>query len=154
MLLQIDDWVFDVDVDATRQRSALESADHCFCKNCQNFYIAFGTFCSKLGPFLDRFGLFWDAPDCMSAVEYTLERVDYDPAYYVFGAILQWGTKPLTVGNIRIQPEFTPEFLDGSHCFVLAVQSLALPWLLDPEDFEGPMVPDSKISSRNTDIPQ
>ena len=158
MLLQIDGWVFDVDEEGTRERSALELAEHCSCKNCQNFYAALGTFCPHLGPFLARFGLFWDAPDRMSPVEYTLDRVDYDPQYHVFGTILEYGKTPMSAGNVTVTAQPSEGLLEGKPCFTLLVSDISLPWVLDPKDVDDPNIPQRSIFSRifrkNPNIPQ
>lgn len=40
MVLNIDDWIFDVDLKKTMEYSSLLSADHCCCGYCVNYYLA------------------------------------------------------------------------------------------------------------------
>ena len=37
MILKIDDWEFDIDLERTMAYSAAEAADHCTCAYCRNF---------------------------------------------------------------------------------------------------------------------
>ena len=52
MILQIDDWKFDIDMERTMEYSAKEAAEHCDCAYCRNFYAAVDEHCSDLRPFL------------------------------------------------------------------------------------------------------
>lgn len=137
MRLQIDDWLFDVDLEATRAYSVQESSGHCDCASCCNFYAAVDAYVPQLRPFLAQFGLQIDAPDRMSPMQYSLERVDYDPMYYVAGSIVEKGSTAMVVGNVRILADQTDALINGRSCFALNIDALSLPWLLDPLEFDG-----------------
>lgn len=161
MLLQIDDWIFEVDVEKTSAYSAAEAAEHCTCANCRNFYADIDRVNPKLRPFLAQFGLNLEAPDRMSPIDYSAQRIDYDPIYYVFGRILQSGSYEMAAGNANIVATTLPNGLDGSPGFQLDVYDISLSWVLDePFDDGVPDVPRRKdllsrlFGRRNTEIIQ
>lgn len=136
MIVKIDEWVFDVDTAATMEYSAAEAAEHCTCANCRNFYAAVDEHYPQLRPFLAQFGLDMEAPDRMSPMDYSPERIDYDPMYYVFGKILQPGHYELSAGRANIVVTPMDGTLEGRLYFQLDVYEVMLPWVLD-EPFEG-----------------
>lgn len=132
MILQIDDWVFDIDIDQTMAYSAAEAAAHCECAYCRNFYGAVDQAYPELRLFLSQFGLDMEAPD--EQMPYDVDgRMYYDSVYMVCGCITQWGVKPIRLGNVLIRPSV------GGDCnhscqqpnFALEVDSVILPWILD-----------------------
>lgn len=132
MILQIDDWVFDINIDQTMSYSAAEAAEHCECAYCRNFYGAVDQAYPVLRPFLTQFGLDIEAPD--EQMPYDMDgKIYYDSVYMVCGSISQWGLKPFRLGNVLIRPSIG----GGSdhHCpkpnFALEVESVILPWILD-----------------------
>ena len=131
MIIEIDDWKFDVDLDATMQYSAAEAAEHCTCGYCRNFYAAVDRFYPDLRPFLAQFGVDIEAPD---------ELIPYEPTvmegfYAVCGRVLRFGSKPMSVDGVRIciaEPDdlhvnvFCPE-----PYFALNTGFMELSWLLE-----------------------
>ena len=140
MIIEIDDWKFDVELDATMQYSAAEAAEHCTCGYCRNFYAAVDRFYPDLRPFLAQFGVDIEAPD---------ELIPYEPTvmegfYAVCGRVLRFGSKPMSVDGLRIciaEPDdlhvnvFCPE-----PYFVLNTGFMELDWVLEEkmEDVASP----------------
>lgn len=146
MIVKIDDWAFDVAITATMEYSAKEAAEHCTCAYCRNFYTAVDFCYPELRPFLARFGLDVEAPDRMSPVDYSRDRIDYDPIYYVFGKIQNYGLYELSAGLANIVPSPMEGKLEGKPCFRLDLYEVSLPWVLD-EPFEGGIPEPSPKSS-------
>ena len=65
MIIELFDWKFDVDVERTMARSALEAAEHCDCAYCRNFYATVDEENPELRYFLAEFGLDIEAPDVL-----------------------------------------------------------------------------------------
>ena len=57
MIIKIDAWKFDVDLNATMAYSAQEAMDHCTCGYCRNFYASVDIVYPNLRPFLAEFGV-------------------------------------------------------------------------------------------------
>ena len=75
MILNIHDWIFDVNIDATMALSAAQANDHCQCGYCRNFYSTIDRSCLHLRSFLSQFGLDVDGPDEMCPYEPTIYEV-------------------------------------------------------------------------------
>ena len=131
MILTIEDWVFDVDVERTTAYSRQEAAENCQCDHCRNFYFGLDSACPQLRPFLAQFGIQPEAPDRMSPIGYAMHRIEYDPMYYVFGRIIRYGSSNLLVGNVEIIPEACDAYFEEGSVFSLSVNGLALPWKID-----------------------
>ena len=131
MILQIDDWKFQVDLERTKEHSSFVSSEHCTCGYCENYYRAAGMTYPELKPFLCRFGIMVDGPSEMYPIEPTLYLV----GYRVFGQILQFGKGPMMVGSVPV----TAEPVDDVH-FMLEVGEIPLPWVL-AEDMEEVISP-------------
>ena len=134
MILQIDDWKFDIDMERTMAYSANEATEHCGCAYCRNFYVAVDQEYPALRPYLAQFGLNIEAPDEQMPYDYQ-EKMYYDSAYMVSGTILSMGRKPLLVGDVLISPKSADD-VQINHscpepCFALDVGTVALPWVLD-----------------------
>ena len=140
MILQIDDWKFEIDMVATMEYSLVELAEHCDCAYCRNFYATVDATYPKLRPFLAQFGVEVEAPD---------EMMPYTPTfienwYAVSGTILQKGLQPFFVDGTRVLPLTDDEARMNTVCpqprFVLAVGTMDLPWVLDEpmEDVVSP----------------
>lgn len=131
MILQIEDWIFDIDITRTMEYSAQEAAEHCDCAYCRNFYAAVDEKYPKLRPFLARFGMDIEAP--VELMPYDVNQdMFYDGVYAISGSIIQSGA-PIMIDDISIRP--TVE-MDVNHscplpCFALNVGTLILPWVLD-----------------------
>ena len=77
MIVQISDWIFDVDIPATMEYSAHIWEDHCLCGYCRNFYEALNGAYPPMAPFLEQFGMNSLTPEEMSPIEPTLCMVSY-----------------------------------------------------------------------------
>jgi hypothetical protein len=105
--------------------------------------------CPELRCFLGQFGIHPEAPDRMSPIGYSAQRIDYDPMYYVFGRIIRYGNRNLSADDVEIIPASSDALFEEGTVFSLSIAGLSLPWLLD--------VPfDSSIFQQNeeTDLPQ
>ncbi len=144
MLLQIDDWKFDVDIEGTMAYSAAEATEHCDCAYCRNFYAAVDGAFPKLRPFLAQFGLDIEAPDELMPFTATNMMV----LYAVSGKILQYSKEPIMLDGLRIDPEPHEVSRINTECprpiFILSVGTFDLPWVLDE-----PLVEDEIVSPAN-----
>ncbi|MBQ9761639.1 MAG: hypothetical protein IJV82_01015 [Oscillospiraceae bacterium] len=144
MVLEIDDWKFDIDMAATMEYSAAEAADHCTCAYCRNFYAAVDNTYPNLRTFLAQFGIDIEAPDeLMPFTSIMLMNL-----YAVSGSILQFSKEPILVDGIKVFPETAEQAMINTYCprpyFVLSVGTMDLPWVLDE-----PMEEDQIISPAN-----
>ena len=124
MILQIDDWKFDIDMECTMAYSANEVAVHCDCAYCRNFYGAIDQLHPQLRPFLAQFGLDIEAPEEMLPV--IDESILYDPTYKVFGRIIQQGSFEMQAGLCSIVARE-----EANDCFLLDCYEVFLPWTLN-----------------------
>ena len=131
MQLRINDWEFDIDLEATREHSSFAAQDHCTCAYCENYYRTVRGCCPELSPFLKRFGLDLDGPVEMYPFEPTL----YLAGYRVRGRIIRAGLAPIMVGGVPIAAE------PRDHgCFMLEAGEICLPWVMQehPDDVVSP----------------
>lgn len=131
MLLKINDWEFDIDLEATREHSSFAAQDHCTCPYCENYYRTVRSCYPALIPFLKGFGLDIDGPVEMYPFEPTL----YLAGYRVRGEILRVGLSPMMVDGVPVSAEPKED-----RCFLLEVGEMALPWVMaeNPEDVISP----------------
>ena len=131
MRLKINDWEFDIDLEATREHSSFAATDHCNCAYCQNYYRAVSLCYPSLGQFLKAFGLQVEGPVEM----YPFEPTVYLAGYRVRGKILKFGAAPMMVDGIPVAADPRQE-----EFFMLEVGEMALPWLLqeDPDEVISP----------------
>ena len=131
MILKINDWEFDIDLEATREHSSFASEDHCTCGYCENYYRAAKQCYPGLKPFLKRFGLEVDGPVEMYPIEPTL----YISGYRVTGRILKLGIAPMMVDGIPVSADPRDE-----RSFMLEVGEMPLPWVLTehPDEVVSP----------------
>lgn len=140
MLLEIDEWKFDIDFAATMEYSAGEAREHCTCAYCRNFYAAVDDTYPELRPFLGQFGLDIEAPDELMPFAATNVSV----LYAVSGRIVTRGSGPIMAGDIRVFPEEWEISMVNTDCpdpiFILDAGPFDLPWLLDEaiDDVESP----------------
>ena len=140
MILQIDDWVFDIDMATTMEYTSSELSEHCDCAYCRNFYAAVDNTYPQLRPFLAQFGVEVEAPDELMPFTATL----VENWYAVSGTILQKGLQPIVVDGTKVLPLNADEALMNTACpkpfFVLSVGTMDLPWVLDEpmEDVASP----------------
>ncbi len=124
MVLQIDDWVFRVDLDKTKEHSSFVSSEHCTCGYCENYYRSISAAYPGLPSFLSGFGIFIDGPSEMYPIEPTL----YLAGYRVFGEIVSYGKAPMMVDGVPV----TAEPVDDVH-FMLEVGEMYLSWVLEED---------------------
>ena len=124
MVLQIDDWVFRIDLEKTKEHSSYVSSEHCTCGYCENYYRSVAIIYPELKPFLSKFGALIDGPSEMYPIEPTL----YLAGYRVFGSIVTYGKEPIMVSGIPV----SPEPVDEVH-FMLEVGEMPLPWVLSED---------------------
>lgn len=134
MILQIEDWKFDLDLASTMDYSANEAAEHCECGYCRNFYAAVDRVYPGLRPFLAQFGLNIEAPD--EQLPYDFQgKMYYDSTYLVFGKILQQGKDAIYLDQVEIRPvaewNLDIEVQRQQPSFALEVNSVVLPWVLE-----------------------
>jgi len=127
LVLKIDDWVFRVDLEKTREHSSFVSSEHCTCGYCENYYRSVIRTYPGLKPFLSGFGVLVDAPSEMYPIEPTL----YLAGYRVFGSIVTYGKGPMMVDGIPV----TAEPVDEVH-FLLEAGEMFLPWVLEADMHE------------------
>ena len=136
MLLQIEDWIFEIDIEKTQRHSSAEAAENCRCAMCRNFYRGLDGDYAGLKGKLSSFGICAEAPEKMNATVFCEEQILYDPMYYVFGRIVRIGNGPFLAGSALIFPADFEELLDESPLFRLQIVGVTCPWLLE-EPFTG-----------------
>ena len=133
MILNIQDWVFYVDIPATMAYSAELCADHCECGYCKNYYQAVRQCYPSLVPYLLRFGINIEGPVDFLPIEPTLCIV----SYAVCGRILTHGKNLIDLGDISLSVQQSSELDYSLSCgdpyFVFTTNALKLPWLLDED---------------------
>ena len=134
MILQISDWIFDVDIPATMAYSQAVWEDHCTCGYCRNFYEAMDEAYPQLKSFLKNFGMNSLTPEEMSPIEPTLCIV----SYCFSGTIVKHGIYPIDIDGVVLSvsthqenPLYEPPF--GKPFFVFTTGLLELPWILDQD---------------------
>lgn len=131
MILELDDWLFEVDITATMIDSADKAHDHCTCGYCRNFYEALDGTYPNLRAFLAQFGIDAEGVSELLPFAPTVYLVGYD----VKGSILSRGKHPVMVDGAAVEPE-----VKNGACFRLTVGELTLPWILD-EDMDEVVSP-------------
>lgn len=131
MRLRINDWEFDIDLEATKEHSSFAAQDHCTCSYCENYYRSVSVCYPGIRLFLKQFGLDIDGPVEMYPFEPTL----YLSGYRVHGKILRFGLEPMMVDGVPISAEPREDW-----CFMLEIGELSLPWVMpeDPEEVVSP----------------
>lgn len=133
MILEIDDWKFDVDIARTMEYSAAEAAEHCECAYCRNFYAAINDHCPELRTFLAQFGIDAEAPDALYPYDSHKDLLWYEGEYVVFGSILRFGKKPIVADASQIfliEPLSEDRYSLPQPYFLLSFDSVEMNWLL------------------------
>lgn len=96
--MELEDWLFQVDLKATQEKTATYALDYCECAYCRNYYETMGHTYPGIPEFLLRFGVNFKGP---------VEVMPYEPTYIlvcyrVFGEILHWGTAPIEVDGVLV----------------------------------------------------
>lgn len=120
MILKLDDWRFQVNVEATAERTRKDSYEHCQCGYCKNFYDAIDVAYPHLRSVMEHFGINLEGPCELMPFEPTLMLA----CYRVEGQILRWGRSQLSVQGVTLLPEAGDE-----DTFLLWVGEVKLPWL-------------------------
>lgn len=140
MLLQISDWLFDLNLQETMDYSTNILADHCQCGYCRNFYQTIDSSYPQLRPFLAQFGMHPETPEEMMPFEPTLCMA----SYCVSGKVIQRGNSPLEIDRIVFSVEDQESTDYDTTCptpyFVLRTGYLELPWVLE-EDMDEVISP-------------
>ena len=131
MILQIDDWEFDIDEERTKAHSSFAVNTHCTCGYCENYYRAADQVFPELRLFLEQFFVELTGPSEMYPFEPTLCFLGYK----VYGRILKFGRGPIMVSGVPVMP--TPREPD---LFMLEVGEMTLPWILE-EDMDEVISP-------------
>ena len=131
MILKIDDWIFEIDPEKTKEHSSFAVKSHCTCGYCENFYRTSEAACPGLRAFLDGFFVDIQGPSEMYPFEPTLCLLGYK----VWGRILSYGREPMMAGGIPIVPVPREKGL-----FLLEVGEIELPWVLE-EDMDEVVSP-------------
>lgn len=131
MLLEFGDWKFNVDVEATQERTRKYSFDHCECGYCKNFYDSIDQTYPQLRAAMEIFGVNLEGPCELMPFEPTLMLA----CYRVDGSIEQWGQSQMYIGGIPLIPE-----AGDAETFLLWVGEMRIPWLQEeqPEDVVSP----------------
>ena len=144
MILEIEDWKFDIDMERTMAYSANEAAEHCDCAYCRNFYAAVDSTFPSLRPILAKFGIDVEAPDELMPFTAT----NMETYYAVSGKIVQYGKGSIPCDGLNIYPEPPEVSLVNTACprpaFFIHVGCFDLPWVLDE-----PLVEDEIVSPAN-----
>ena len=140
MIISVQDWVFDLNADATSQYCKHVISDSCECGYCRNFRQAINGTVPELNAFLTQIGGRVDAPEELMPYEPTI----YEASYCISGKILQYGTSSILCGTTKIDV-LTAEDTDyETKCeapyFVLRTGCIELPWVLD-EDMDEVVSP-------------
>lgn len=140
MILQVDNWVFDVDIPATMAYSSGVWDDHCTCGYCRNFYETLNGEYPQLRDFLKQFGMNSLTPEELSPIEPTLCML----SYCISGKVIKNGVFPIDLGGVVLSvametdPLYQPSF--GQPFFVFNTGLLELPWVLE-EDMDEVISP-------------
>ena len=126
MILNILDWSFDVDVEATRDHTTQNAADHCTCGYCKNYYDTVSQTYPDLLSVLEQFGVNIHGPSELMPFEPTLLLA----CYRVQGKVIIWGNREILVQGVPL----TPEYADDRSFFLWAGE-MPLPWVQEiPEE--------------------
>ena len=129
MILRLGDWVLEVDIPSTMERSGQHAADHCLCGYCQNFYSTVDHAYPSIRPFLARFGVDIEGPDEFCPFEPTI----CEATYIVRGRIIQQGSQDISVDGIPIliSAELDLDHAPPQPSFGIMVGLMELPWVLE-----------------------
>lgn len=133
MIITLEDWVLDIDLENTHAYTDHLLSDHCECGYCRNFYTTVEEVYPGFRRFLKQFGADAEAPVDFLPVEPTLCVV----SYAVSGSILSTGNRPIHVGNCSFKIESMEQLDYELKCkkpyFVFTSQFLELPWVLNED---------------------
>lgn len=131
MILKVNDWIFDIDEEKTKEHSSFALESHCTCGYCVNYYTCVDSVYPNLRPFLEQFLLEIEGPSEMYPIEPTLCLI----AYKVYGRIVRAGYGPVMVDGLPVMAEVI-----DAELFKLEVGEIPLPWVLQ-EDMDEVISP-------------
>ena len=133
MLVSVDDWLFDVDIEQNMKISSAQADDHCTCGYCRNYYASVDRAYPSLRAFLTNFGVDIEGPDELSPFEPTI----YEASYIIHGRVVSRASGCIFVDGIPVKVvsamEADMDTVRPSPYFVLVVGLMELPWLLDED---------------------
>ena len=129
MHLQLGDWLLDVDVSSTMERTGRHADDHCECGYCRNFYLTVDKAYPNIRPFFAQFGVNIEGPDEFCPYEPTI----CEASYIICGKIVRHGTQQIHVDGIPvlISSELDLDHVPPQPSFGMTVGLLELPWVLE-----------------------
>lgn len=137
MIVKIEEAIFDVDIDATK--NYYKENTLCDCQDCRNFYVQVEKKYPALAKFLSSFRVDVSRPDELGAAK-TDNIIDYQfAAYTVAGELLQSDKYEMAlVGdktplNITVDSSYVPNEQVTEDYFTITVYGIQLPWVLDEE---------------------
>ena len=131
MILTINDWKFEVNLEQTREHSSFSASRHCTCAYCENYYRSVDLACPGLRQFLENFGIDIEGPVEMFPFEPTICLL----SYRVTGRIVEYGFAPILVDHVPVLPK-----MEDERQFKLEVGEMELPWVMleDPNEVVSP----------------
>ncbi len=150
MIIQKDNYIFDVDIEATKSYSLNHSL--CDCNEDRNFYIQAKDKFPKLTEFLSDFGILIERPDETASVPLNNEIQYLFTAYTVIGKIANSPKCEFDLFDgelslhIVIDNEYIPNEQTTDEYFTINIYNICLPWVLDePFPFDNHIPLSSKI---------
>ena len=150
MNIQKNNYIFDVDIEATKIYSLNHSL--CECSEDRNFYIQAKDKFPKLTEFLSDFGILIERPDETASVPLNNEIQYLFTAYTVIGKIVNSPKCEFDLFDgelslhIVIDNEYIPNEQTTDEYFTINIYNICLPWVLDePFPFDNPISLSSKI---------
>ena len=131
MEIQISDWLFQVNLEATFAHTINNSLDHCECAYCKNYYECVDMVYPEISQFLAQFGAVKDGPSELMPFEPTVMLA----CYRIVGSVLCWGDSQIMAGAVPVSVEAAE---DGT--FLLWIGEFVLPWC-QPEPEEDVISP-------------
>ena len=131
MVLRVNDWIFDIDEEKTKEHSSFALKSHCTCGYCVNYYTCADKAYPDLRTFLEQFFLELEGPSEFYPFEPTLCLL----AYKVYGTIRQVGNGPIMIDGLPVMGEVIDEDM-----FKLVIGEISLPWVLE-EDMDEVISP-------------
>jgi len=140
MIVSVQDWIFDVDIEATSRYCSDVVANPCNCGYCRNFRAAVNKEVPELNQFLSQLGSSVVAPEELMPYEPTV----FEGSYCISGKILQRGNDVRISEHCWLSVLTEDETDYETQCpkpfFVLRSNSMELPWVLD-EDMDEVVSP-------------
>lgn len=140
MLIHIQEWILDVDIDATMKYSSELFAEHCECGYCRNYYSTVCDIYPELNTLLTKLGINHESPVDFLPIEPTLCII----SYALCGSIVKHGSQWIAIGEAMVSFQESNlldyELSCGEPYFVLTTSALRLPWVLE-EDMDEVISP-------------